>query len=77
MQGVSQESGRAGKGLLLLSKQAMVVASSRAVTLKVERGHLNVTMELKWVDLIREKEAECRGWISSRVISLVPPLAGD
>lgn len=64
MQGVSQESGRAGKGLLLLSKQAIVVASSRAVTLKVERGHLKVTMELKWVDLIREKEAECRGWIS-------------
>lgn len=62
MQGVSQESGRAGKGLLLLSKQAMVVASSRAVTLKVERGHLKVTME--WVDLIREKEAECRGRIS-------------
>lgn len=47
-----------------MSKQAMVVASSRAVTLKVERGHLKVTMELKWVDLIREKEAECRGWIS-------------
>lgn len=60
MEGVDQEAGRAGKGLVPLSKQAMVVASSRAVTLKVER----VMMELEWVDLVREKGAECTGWIS-------------